>query len=287
LKVSVKRADKKYPDTSTELGRKIAGFLEKHGIGLSVKENKNHLHVELLKTKALIYSEKKSGLGGLPVGCTGKVVTLLSGGIDSPVASYLLAKRGVRNVYVHFHPYKPGEEKLEKIENLVRSLKPYALSSRLYAVPFMPFTLAALSIDERMVLPVFRRFMLRIAERIAHKENAKGIGTGDNLAQVASQTLENLAAIEAATVLPVLRPLLTYDKQEIIELAKRIGTYDLSLQAYNDCCQSLVAKHPATKSESDHLARLEERLPADLIEKTLAETKTIRVASEMTFLPPA
>lgn len=281
LKVRVNRSDKKFPGNSTDIGKAIALNLEKNFIKLSVKDPKNFLDVEIIPGRALVYSEKKKGLGGLPVGVSGKVVTLLSGGIDSPVAAYLLAKRGIKNVYLHFHPFKPGQEKMEKIESLVRKLHPYTRSSRLYLVPFMPFTLASLSIDEDLVLPVFRRFMLKVAERIAEQEGAKGIGTGENLSQVASQTLENLGSIEEAVpLLPILRPVLTYDKQDIIKVAKQIGTYELSIQEYNDCCQSLVSQHPATRSTAEQLKPLEARLPEDLLENTLKDTKVIQVSQD-------
>ncbi len=283
LKVRVNRSDKKFPGNSTDIGKSLAQALEKDGIALSVKEPKNVLEVEIIPRRALVYAEKKKGPGGLPVGVSGKVVTLLSGGIDSPVASYLLAKRGIKNVYLHFHPFKPGQEKTEKIENLVRQLYPYTRAGRLYLVPYMPFTLASLSIDEDLILPIFRRFMMRVAERIAAQEGAKGIGSGENLSQVASQTLENLGSIEEAVPdLPILRPVLTYDKQDIIEVAKKIGTYDLSLRTYNDCCQSLVSEHPATRTTASQLKPFEARFPADLLEKTMQATKVIQV-SEKSF----
>lgn len=273
VKVEVSRSDKSFELESPQIVRQLTRRLEKRGVALTVKNPKAVIHVDVLKDKAVAYGEKHPGLGGLPVGVSGKVVTLLSGGFDSPVAAWLLAKRGIQNVYLHFHPHQENaEEKSLKILNLVRQLKPWTRSNKVYLAPYNEFTLAALDIPERFALPVFRRFMARVAERIAEKEKAEGIATGENLAQVSSQTLSNLGSVQEAVTLPMLRPVLTYDKKEIIALAEKIGTYDLSRQPYLDCCQSLVSRHPATRSDARNLAKLEERLPDGLIERTLAQT---------------
>ncbi len=278
FKVEVQRADKKYALTSPQLTQELAAYLEEKGVELSVKAPATTLHVEVLSRKAIVYAGKRSGPGGLPVGCTGKVVTLLSGGIDSPVASYLLAKRGVSNVFLHFHQFQQdAPEKTGKIQDLVRQLKPYTLNNTLYLAPYDRFVLAALDIPERYSLPLFRRFMMRVAQKIAEKEGALAIGTGENLAQVSSQTLSNMASIEAAASIPVLKPLLTYDKKETIAMAEKIGTYAISNRRYTDCCVSLVSKNPVTSTKAAELERLEALLPVDLVSQTVAETVRISV----------
>lgn len=280
VKVEVSRSDKTHGLTSIQIAQQLALALEEKGIQMGVKGAKTVLSVEILKDKAILYADKKTGPGGLPVGCTGTVVTLLSGGIDSPVASWLLAKRGVRNVYLHFHPFKDKDDavrRTEKIQHLVRQLKPYTQSGTLYLVPYNFFVLEALHVPERYALPLFRRFMLRVAEAVAAKEDAEALGTGDNLAQVSSQTLSNLGSIGSAVTLPVLRPLLTYDKKEIIALAEKIGTYAISNQAYTDCCQSLVAKNPATSTKAADLERLERNLSDQLVARTMEESIRIQV----------
>ncbi|MBI5035763.1 tRNA 4-thiouridine(8) synthase ThiI [Candidatus Micrarchaeota archaeon] len=277
LKVKASRSDKRFPLNSTELARAVAEFLDNNGVELSVKQPESFLEIEVLKDKAFVCYNRLEGVGGLPVGCAGKIVTLLSGGIDSPVASWLLAKRGAKNVFVHFHPFKPGHEKTGKIERIVKYLYPSTLSKKVYLVPFDVFTIASLPLPSRYVLPLFRRFMLRVAEKIAEKEGAKAIGTGESLSQVASQTLDNIAAIQPASSIPVLRPLLAYDKREIIALAEKIGTYELSLEKYNDCCHALLSKNPATACSKDFLEKLEKELPEDLVERTLKETKIMVV----------
>jgi len=275
FKVEVSRSYKNHGLTSIQIAQQLALALEEKGVNMGVKNATATLNVEILQHKAIVCGQKHPGLGGLPVGCTGTVVTLLSGGIDSPVASWLLAKRGVRNVFVHFHPFKEKDDAVrrsEKIQSLVRQLRPYTQSGTLYLVPYNFFVLDALHVPERYALPLFRRFMLRVAQAIGQKEGGLAIGTGDNLAQVSSQTLSNLGAIGSAAQMPVLRPLLTYDKKEIIALAEKIGTYAISNQAYTDCCQSLVAKHPATSTRAADLEKLEQNLSTDLLTRTLAQS---------------
>ncbi|MBI5226385.1 tRNA 4-thiouridine(8) synthase ThiI [Candidatus Micrarchaeota archaeon] len=288
FKIEVSRSYKNHGLTSIQIAQQLALALEKKGVHVGVRNAVGTLNVEILQHKALVYGQKHAGLGGLPVGCTGTVVTLLSGGIDSPVASFLLAKRGVKSVYLHFHPFKDKEDAVrrsEKIQNLVRQLHPYTQSTSLYLVPYNFFVLDALHVPERYALPLFRRFMMRVAQRIAEKEGAEAIGTGENLAQVSSQTLSNLNSIGSATDLQVLRPLLTYDKHEIITLAEKIGTYAISNQDYIDCCQSLVAKHPATSTKISELEKLEQRLSPDLLQQTLNCTVLVSVNTDSPKVP--
>lgn len=280
FKIEVSRSYKNHSLTSIQIAQQLAQALEEKGVLMGVRNATATLSVEILQHKALVCGQKHAGLGGLPVGCTGTVVTLLSGGIDSPVASFLLAKRGVRNVFLHFHPFKEKDEAMrrsEKIQDLVRQLRPYTQSTSLYLVPYNFFVLDALHVPERYALPLFRRFMLRVAQALCEKEGALAIGTGDNLAQVSSQTLSNLGSIGSAVNLPILRPLLTYDKKEIIALAEKIGTYRLSNQAYTDCCQSLLSKQPATATRKAELEKLEIGLSEGLIQQTLEQSIRLNV----------
>lgn len=259
--VKVNRADKRFPIKSPEFGlslaRKVAQSLgcEAHS------SSEAQALVEIVDGKALVSFEKLEGAGGLPAGSEGKIAVLLSGGIDSPVALWLLARRGCEPVAVHFHPFKEQEAEahLEKIFKLCQTLAQYT-PLKLYAVPFYPFLAASVSLPERTVLLAFRRFMLRVADAIADKEGALALASGESVGQVASQTLANLASVDAAARRPVLRPLVGMDKHQIIELAETIGTYKISLEKYADCCQSLVARHPATKSTGGQLDELEAQL---------------------------
>jgi thiamine biosynthesis protein ThiI len=206
--------------------------------------------VEILPQDAFFGFDKIPGAGGLPVGASGRVVSLISGGFDSPVASYRMMQRGCRLIFVHFHgaPYQDKTSQ-EKVRELVRSLTRHQYQSRLYLVPFGEIQrtiVAAISRPLRVVL--YRRMMLRIGEAIARQEKAKALVTGESLAQVASQTLDNMAVIQQAATLPILRPLVGMDKQEIIDQARRIGTFEISSIPDQDCCQLFVPKHPATKS---------------------------------------
>lgn len=238
------------------------------------------IYIEAMKNRAILYAEKIPGPGGLPVGSSGKVAVMLSGGIDSPVAALRMMKRGCRPVFVHFHgaPYL-SRASAEKAQDLAELLDGYQLGSRLYLIPF-----GALQKDivltaptaERVVL--YRRFMIRITERIARLEGALALVTGESLAQVASQTLSNMAAIEEIAELPILRPLVGMDKEEIIAEAQALGSFDISIEPDQDCCSLFIPKHPATKSKAHILRRIESAMPADrMIERALAEAEVLEI----------
>lgn len=233
------------------------------------------IYIELTERGTLIYKDKFKGIGGLPIGSSGKVISLISGGIDSPTAAYLAMKRGCDVVLVHF--YNETLSKPDKINELLEKLKVINPELKLYTIPFAEIQrkiIAKVNSKYRMV--IYRRIMNQIAEKIAEKEKAKGIVTGDSLGQVASQTLENMTAIDESTKLPTLRPLLTYNKNDIIELAQKIGTYNISIKPYQDCCSFLVAKHPVTKAKIENVKEIEKNLnKSKLIRKGINNSSVI------------
>lgn len=251
FRIETQRGDKTFPLTSPEINRQLgAAVKEKSGARVDLENPGFTISVEILPRDAFFGFAKVPGAGGLPVGASGRVVSLISGGIDSPVASYRMMQRGCRLIFVHFHsaPYLDKTSQ-EKVRQLVTMLTRYQFQSRLYLVPFGEVQrqiVAAVNRPLRVVL--YRRMMLRIAESIARKEKAKALVTGESLAQVASQTLENMVVIQQAATLLILRPLVGMDKQEIIDQAQRIGTFDISSIPDQDCCQLFVPRHPATKA---------------------------------------
>jgi len=266
FRVRVRRADKRFPHTSQELERELGAAIlqgsdwERVNLG----EPDRTFHVEVDPEGIYIYGAKHRGIGGLPVGAAGRVTCLLSGGLDSPVAAYLAAKRGCEVDFVHFTSSRMQQSNAEqyKVTALARQLSRVTLRSRLYLVPYLHFDAALIGRETDYGLVLFRRFMARVAERLAAGRGAQALITGDNLGQVASQTLENIATTTRAAALPILRPLVTYDKQEIVDLSRRIGTYDLSIQPYKDCC-ALVDRHPRTTSRHEVLERMETELISD------------------------
>lgn len=287
--VKVNRADKRFPIQSPEFGLSLARRVAKeYGCEAHSAADAQAL-VEIVDGRGLVSFEKLEGLGGLPAGIEGKVAVLLSGGIDSPVAAWLLARRGCEPVLVHFHPFREeeAEERLEKIRKLCEVLSRYA-PVMLYAVPYYPFLAASLKMPERTALLAFRRFMLRVADAIADKEGALALGSGESVGQVASQTLANLATVDEAARRPVLRPLVGMDKHQIIQLAQRIGTYDISVAKYPDCCQSLVARHPAIRSTAAGLQEVEAKADLSaLVEESLRLARVERFPAASPAETPA
>ena len=251
FRIETQRGDKTFPLTSPEINRQLgAAVQEKSGARVDLDNAEFTVTVEILPHDAFFGCNKIAGAGGLPVGSSGRVAALISGGFDSPVAAYRMMQRGCRIIFVHFHsvPYQDKTSQ-EKVRQLVQLLTRHQFTSRLYMVPFAEIQrqiVAAVARPLRVVL--YRRMMLRIAEAIARQEKAKALITGESLGQVASQTLDNMAVIQQAARLPILRPLVGMDKQEIIDQARRIGTFEVSSVPDQDCCQLFVPKHPATKA---------------------------------------
>ncbi len=266
FRIETQRGDKTFPLTSPEINRRLgAAVREKTGARVDLENAALTVTVEILPRDAFFGFDKIAGAGGLPVGASGRVAALISGGFDSPVAAYRMMQRGCRVIFVHFHsaPYQDKTSQ-EKVRRLVARLTRHQFQSRLYLVPFGEVQrriVAAVARPLRVVL--YRRMMLRIGEAIARREKARALITGESLGQVASQTLDNLAVIEAAARLPILRPLVGMDKQEIIDQARRIGTFDISSVPDQDCCQLFVPKHPATRARFADVAEDEARFDVE------------------------
>ncbi|MEE9539573.1 MAG: tRNA uracil 4-sulfurtransferase ThiI [candidate division NC10 bacterium] len=274
FRVTARRAYKTFPLTSPQLNEILGTFvLERFPARVDLKNPELTLFVDILPKEAFIYLEKVRGPGGLPVGVAGRVIALLSGGIDSPVAAYRMMRRGCQVSFVHFHgaPFLDRRTQ-EKAREIVKLLTRYQYTSRLYLVPFgeaQQEVVVNTPAPYRVLL--YRRLMARIAEHLASLEGAKALVTGESLGQVASQTLENLTVIEEAVKLPLLRPLIGMDKEEITEQAKEIGTYEISIQPDQDCCTLFVPRHPATRATMDDIGRAEMTLDLDRLVKAGAE----------------
>ena len=265
-RVRARRSQKSIPFRSIEVARQLGLRirLDAEAAGRQVKVDLENAeatcYVEVTPSRALLYREKIPGVGGLPTGSAGKLVCLLSGGFDSAVAAYKIIKRGVRLTFIHFHspPARTGEDSPPVARALVKVLTPYQGLSRLYLVPFGEIQREVLvSAPESYRILLYRRLMLRIAERIAYREDAHGIVTGDSISQVASQTLKNMEAVSSVATLPIYRPLVGDDKQEILDLAHKIGTYDISCEPFTDCCPMYLPKSPKIFSKVAELDDVE------------------------------
>jgi thiamine biosynthesis protein ThiI len=278
FRVVAKRADKNFSLNSMQLEEEVGAFLvSKYKAKVDLKNPMKKVYIEVTKGKAYVYLEKIQGPGGLPVGVAGKLISLVSGGIDSPVASWLAMKRGAQLIYLHFHPYESSEAvRNSKIRELILLLSEWGSSRKLYLASSSEFLLRSVSLSiPEYNIHLFKKLMFRVAEEIAKKENAKGIVTGDSLSQKASQTLEAMRVTDVGIGLPIIRPLLGYDKDETVSLAQRIGTYELSIKEYKDCC-SLMAKHPITKPNLSTFERLEKEINLEeMVQETLKNVEVI------------
>ena len=273
LKVETRRTDKTFPLTSPQISAEVGGYLiEKTGARADMHNPDVVCWIKITQKNAYISTEKIPGIGGLPVGVSGKVLVMLSGGIDSPVAAWQMIKRGAKAVFIHFYSY-PYTDKasLEKVIELAQILAVSNYRSMVYLVPFAELQQVIVTgtpAPFRVLL--YRRMMTRIAQRVATLIDAEALVTGESLAQVASQTLTNLRTIEAIADIPILRPLIGEDKAEIIEKAQRIGTFDVSTRPHQDCCSLFVPKHPATRASLAELDEAESDLDIEaLVEKAL------------------
>jgi thiamine biosynthesis protein ThiI len=275
FRVSAKRADKRFPLTSPQIEREVGGRIKQtRGWTVSLDDPELVIHVELLTDQAFYFFGKERGAGGLPTGTAGRVVCLLSGGIDSPVAAHRMMKRGCTVTFVHFHSYPIlSRASQEKARQLVTLLTKWQQRSRVYLVAFGEIQQqVVLAVPGPMRVVVYRRLMMRIAEAIARARGAQALVTGEVVGQVASQTLENLAVIGSVATLPIFRPLIGMDKDEITAEAIRIGTYPISIVPDQDCCTLFTPRNPLTRARLQEIEAAEQALPIDdLVDRAVRE----------------
>jgi len=270
FRISAARSDKQYEMTSDELNHELGKFLiDERGLAVDLKNPDINFHVDIGRTRAVVYGNIREGAGGLPVGTAGRVLCLISGGIDSPVAAYQMMKRGAEVVLAHFqNQTKVTEEVSEKIIDLAKKLAQFQPFVRLLIVPFADLQrqiIMKVPADLRMIIS--RRMMFKISEKIARDEKCQALITGDSLGQVASQTLENLTVVYNATDFLKLAPLIGSNKVEITKIAERIGTLPISIRPYEDCCSLFVARHPKTKAHATEVAKCEKSLDLFTLDK--------------------
>ena len=282
FKVEAKRADKQFPIKSPDIARQIGGYVLK---GLKVLKVDVHspdvrLFVDVRHDRSYIYADKIAGFGGLPLGTNGKGLVLLSGGIDSPVAAWMMAKRGMMIEAVHFHSYPYTSPRAqEKVEDLAKIVASYCGSFKMHVINILPIQEQIVkNCPEAETTIHVRRFMMRIAEKIAERNSAMMLITGENLGQVASQTAEALVVTDNCVKMPVMRPLIAMDKIDIIAKAQEIGTFETSIEPYEDCCTVFLPKHPTTKPQLDKIEISDSKLDIDaLIESAIAEEEIIYI----------
>ena len=263
FKVDSRRADKKYPLTSEEMNRELGEVLLNAYPEMKVDVHHPQVMVRVeVRTMVNIYSQMLPGPGGMPVGTNGKAMLLLSGGIDSPVAGYMIAKRGVRIEAVYFHaPPYTSERAKQKVVDLATLVARYSGPIRLHIVNFTDIQLYIYEqCPHEELTIIMRRYMMRIAQSIARETECLALITGESIGQVASQTVQSLAATNQVCDMPVFRPVIGFDKQEIVDIAEKINTYETSIQPYEDCCTIFVAKHPVTKPNVKVIRHSEEKL---------------------------
>lgn len=277
FKVSTKRSDKSYEMNSMEISKHLGGVILRNISGKKVDVSTPELliNVEIRKDSSLIYFDKEKGLGGYPLGTLGKGMLMLSGGIDSPVAGYLAMKRGVRLECVYFDsPPHTSEEALNKVLTLAEKLSDYSNYIKVHIIHFTDIQEAIYkNCPKEYMITIMRRCMYRIAEMLAHRENCKCIVNGESIGQVASQTLTSMNAINEVVKMPVIRPVCCLDKLEIIDIAKKIGTYETSILPYEDCCTIFVPEHPVINPEKELAREYEEKFDYNALIKESIKTK--------------
>lgn len=281
FKVEAKRADKAFPLKSPEICAELGGILldAYPHLSVDVRHPDVTVMVEIRDTHAFVHGANLKGAGGLPVGSSGKALLLLSGGIDSPVAGYRMARRGVHISAIHYvSPPYTSDRAQEKVEQLCQELTPYCGNIAFFCVPFTEIQEAIKKhCPEEYFTVIMRRLMMEIAQKIAAKDNCLALITGESVGQVASQTMQGIQVINAVCDLPVLRPLAGMDKAEIIERAEKIGTFEISIRPYEDCCTVFVAKHPVTKPRLNYIEKAEHKLTEldRLLEEAVANAEII------------
>lgn len=281
FKVESRRGDKKFPLQSLEISREIGGMILKNVEDITVDVRNPEVVVNIeIRDKAYIYTKLDKGVAGMPYGSAGKGVLLLSGGIDSPVAGYMMAKRGLEmvGVYYHSHPYT-SERAKEKVIELARKLSVYTGSFKLYVAPFTEIQMQIIEkCKENELTIIMRRYMMQVAEQVAKKENALALVTGESLGQVASQTLESMHVTNSDLEMPVYRPVVGMDKIDITDIARQIDTFETSILPFEDCCTIFVPKHPKTRPRLDDIRKSEEALDKEqLIANCMANMEIIKV----------
>lgn len=280
FKVEAKREDKQFPMNSPQICRHMGGVILKNTEGLSVDVHNPDILVQIeIRKEAYVFTHKVSGAGGMPIGTAGRATLLLSGGIDSPVAGWMIAKRGVRLEAVHFHshPYTSDRAK-EKVIDLARLMSAYTGEIRLHVVPFTEIQLDIIEKCPKNYLTIImRRLMMRIAEKISVQNNSSALITGESIGQVASQTMESLVVTDNAVNMPVFRPCIGMDKEEIVTISKKLDTYETSILPFEDCCTIFVPKHPKTKPNVSEIEEAEKLLtdPEGMMDKAIEESELI------------
>lgn len=281
FKVEAKRADKRYPLTSPEICMEMGAVILKKFPDLKVDVHKPLVRLTIeVRNRIYIYSKSIKGLGGMPIGTAGRSTLLLSGGIDSPVAGYMMAKRGVRIDAVYFHaPPYTSERAKQKVVDLAKRMSAYTGIINLHVVNFTDIQMYIYDkCPHEQLTIIMRRYMMKIAEVFAKRNKSMALITGESLGQVASQTMEGLYCTDDAVKMPVFRPLISFDKQEIINISEKINTYEISIEPYEDCCTIFVAKHPVTHPSLDMIQKSEENLREkidELIQEAVESTVII------------
>ena len=282
FRVTVKRADKRIPLASYEIAAKLGGVvLANTSFKVDLKEFDYDFLVDMRENGySFVYSDVIQGAGGLPVGCSSKGLMLLSGGIDSPVAAYMMAKRGMKLCAIHFcSPPYTSEKAKEKVVELRNIVEKYATDVKLYVVPFTEIQMEIHRVcPAEFMITIMRRFMMRIASIVAKQPECKALITGESLGQVASQTVESMTSTEDCASLPVFRPLIAFDKEETMNLARKIGTYETSILPYEDCCTIFLPKRPVTKPRLSAVEKVESALDVEtLVENALKSVESITI----------
>ncbi|MFN7990519.1 MAG: tRNA uracil 4-sulfurtransferase ThiI, partial [Candidatus Micrarchaeia archaeon] len=280
IRVETKRADKSFHLKSQEVSARAGSVLTRAGCSVDLTNPQKTVHIDILEGRALVSLGRERCPGGLPVGSSGRLLSLFSGGIDSPVASWLMMRRGCSVDLLHVHQLRENKEVMDsKISRLARTIRSYSPKDiRLYVAPYEPFYRRSLAYDSRRELVVFRRFLFHLANSIVEKHGYQGVITGDSVGQVASQTLQNILASDEAARYPVYRPLAGFNKQEITDISVRIGAFDDSITPYKDCCSLVSGKSPSTSAPLSAVKSIESGMGMDrIVQETLERMEIFEI----------